>query len=109
MPRQEMQRAKSSRGKVLLGLRMQTTAKRDFGGKVKSWSEGSTAANIKPTVEEIVTLCRSDLDVMFNLQYLFMVDAHSPDQVRVYAQMMHEHLKRMGSILLATLGPPGST
>jgi hypothetical protein len=88
---------------------MQATAKRDVGGKVKSWTESPIAADIKPTVEEIVTLCRSELEVMFNLQYLFMVDAHSPDKVRAYAQLMRKHLERMESILLAKLGPPGST
>jgi hypothetical protein len=85
---------------------MQATDKRDVGGKVKSSTEG--AAKIQPTVEEIVTLCRSDLQVMFNLQYLFMVDARSADKVREYAQIMHEHLGRMESILLAKLGPLGS-
>ena len=45
---------------------------------------------------------------MFNLQYLFIIDARSADKVREYAQIMHEHLGRMESILLAKLGPLGS-
>jgi hypothetical protein len=65
-------------------------------------------ADTRPTVEEIITLCISDLEVMLNLQYLFMVDADAPDKVRVYAQLMGQHLERMESILLATLQPPGS-
>jgi hypothetical protein len=50
----------------------------------------------------------SDLEVMFNLQYLFKVDAHSPDKVLAYSYLMYEHLERMEKILFGKLRPPGS-
>jgi hypothetical protein len=45
---------------------------------------------------------------MFNLQYLFKVDAHSPDKVLAYANLMCQHLERMEKILVSKLQPPGS-
>jgi hypothetical protein len=71
-------------------------------------SESPKAADIRPTVEEIISLCRSDLEVMFNLQYLFKVDAHSPDNVLAYAHLMYQHLERMEKILVGKLQPPGT-
>jgi hypothetical protein len=71
-------------------------------------SEGPKAADVKPTFEEIVSLCRSDLEVLFNPQYLFEVDAGSPDKILIYAHLMYEHLERMEKILLAKVLPPGS-
>jgi hypothetical protein len=71
-------------------------------------TENPKAANMRPTVDEVVSLCRSDLEVMFNLQYLFQVDAHSPDKVLAYANLMCQHLERMEKILVSKLQPPGS-
>jgi hypothetical protein len=71
-------------------------------------SDAPIAADIRPTVEEIISLCRMDLEVLFNLQYLFMVDAHAPDKVVAYADLMSQHLERMEAILCAKLRSPGS-
>jgi hypothetical protein len=45
---------------------------------------------------------------MFNLQYLFRVDANSPDKILVYAHLMYQHLERMEKILVSKLRPPGT-
>jgi hypothetical protein len=66
------------------------------------------AGDIRPTVEEIISLSKSDLEVMFNLQYLFRVDANSPDKILVYAHLMYQHLERMEKILVSKLRPPGT-
>jgi hypothetical protein len=66
------------------------------------------AGDIRPTVEEIISLSKSDLEVMFNLQYLFRVDAYSPDKILVYAHLMYQHLERMEKILVGKLRPPGT-
>ena len=39
--------------------------------------------DIRPTTEEIIALCKSDLEVLYNLEFLFRVDAEDSDRVRV--------------------------
>jgi len=57
------------------------------------------ADDIRPTPEEIIALCRSDLEVLYNLEFLFLADAEDSDRVRVYADLMSLHLERMDRIL----------
>jgi len=66
------------------------------------------AGDFSLTVEEIISLSKSDLEVMFNLQHLFRVDANSPDKILVYAHLMYQHLERMEKILVGKLRPPGT-
>jgi len=44
-------------------------------------NDGKTANHdIRPTLAEIIVLCRTDLEVLYNLQYLIRVDAESPER-----------------------------
>jgi hypothetical protein len=64
--------------------------------------------DIRPTTEEIIALCKSALEVLYNLEFLFRVDAEDSDRVRVYAQLMSLHLERMDQILCGKLPAPAS-
>ena len=64
--------------------------------------------DIRPTAEEIIALCKSDLEVLYNLEFLFRVDAEDSDRVRVYARLMSLHLERIDQILCGKLPAPAS-
>jgi hypothetical protein len=59
--------------------------------------------DIRPTPKEIIALCRSDLEVMYNLEFLFRADAEDSGKVRVYADLMSQHLERVNKILCGKL------
>ena len=57
----------------------------------------------RATIEEVLVVCRTDLEALFNLQYLFRADADRPDSTRWYSELMLLHLTRMNELLCQTL------
>jgi hypothetical protein len=55
--------------------------------------------NFDLTAEEIIRLCRAEIETLHNLQYLLTADADSPHQVRRYAAMLGEQLGTMTDLL----------
>ncbi len=70
--------------------------------------DAPTPDDLLPTPEEIIALCRSDLEVLYNLEFLFRADAEDSEKVRVYAQLMSLHIERMDQILCGKLPPRAS-
>jgi hypothetical protein len=68
-----------------------------------SGNQGLNDNDIRPTAEEIISLCRSDLEAMYNLEYLFRIDAEAPANILEYARLMSLHLKRMEGMLCSRL------
>ena len=59
--------------------------------------------DVRATIEKVLVVCRTDLEVLFNLQYLFCADADRPDSTRWYSELMLAHLNRMNELLCQTL------
>ena len=57
----------------------------------------------RATIEEVLVICRTDLEALFNLQYLLRADADRPDSTRWYSELMLSHLTRMNELLCQTL------
>lgn len=51
------------------------------------------------TAEEIITLCRSEIESIHNLQYLLTADADNPHLVRRYAAMLGKQLVTVTDLL----------
>ena len=59
--------------------------------------------DIRPTLAEIIVLCRTDLEVLYNLQYLFRVDAESPEKRLQYAELLFTQVKRLDETICGRL------
>ena len=57
----------------------------------------------RATIEEVLVVCRTDLEVLFNLQYLFRADADRPDFTRWYSELMLSNLNRLNELLCQPL------
>ena len=65
------------------------------------------------TAEEIIRLCRAEIESIHNLQYLIKADADNPHLVRRYVAMLGQQLDTMTDLLcrrtvrvLETVGGP---
>ena len=65
--------------------------------------ESVAKGDVRATIEEVLVVCRTDLEALFNLQYLFRADADHPDSTRWYSELMLSHLNRMNELLCQTL------
>jgi hypothetical protein len=51
------------------------------------------------TAEEIIRLCRSEIEAIHNLQYLLAADADNPHKVRGYAALLGQQLGTITELL----------
>jgi hypothetical protein len=65
--------------------------------------ENVAKGDVRATIEEVMVLCRTDLEALFNLQYLFCADADRPESTRWYSELMLSYLNRMNELLCQTL------
>jgi hypothetical protein len=65
--------------------------------------ENVAQGDARATIEEVLVICRTDLEALFNLQFLFRADADRPDSTRWYSELMLSHLTRMNELLCQTL------
>ena len=49
--------------------------------------------------EEIIRLCRSEIESIHNLQYLLLADADHADKIRQYAEMLGVQLNTVTDLL----------
>ena len=51
------------------------------------------------TAEEIIRICRSEIESIHNLQYLLVADADDPEMVRQHTELLGKQLRTMTDLL----------
>jgi hypothetical protein len=66
-------------------------------------------AHIRPSAAEILVLCRTDLEVLYNLQYLFRTDSENGANRRLYTEMLLTQVKRMDELICGKIQTASGT
>jgi hypothetical protein len=66
-------------------------------------------AGICPSAAEILVLCRTDLEILYNLQYLFKIDSENDANRRVYTEMLLTQVKRMDELICGKIQAASGT
>lgn len=63
----------------------------------------SPSPDIRPSPAEIIAICRTDLEILYNLHYLLRLEADTPEQVHRYAELIFGQVRNIDDVICSRL------
>jgi hypothetical protein len=65
--------------------------------------------DIRSSAAEILVLCRTDLEILYNLHYLFRTDSEIDANRRLYTEMLLTQVRRMDELICGKIQESSGT